>query len=163
MKGIFKKRVENRTGGYDMIIQYVHDISNHVVNIDLDKAHYDALLRSGFPLLGDETEVSFDIRMISSFPYQLARINVDETYPKLNPTLTPPKVIEKIKKQKYSVYVAGFSINSMEIVCDNYDISSNGYWYFYDHTDDGREYVSMLPVNRTIIRKIETIEIDKKN
>ena len=50
--------------------------------------------------------------------------------------------------------------NEVEVTCDNYDCSSNGYFYFYDEVDGRRKILCTYPVERTALHEIEIIETE---
>jgi hypothetical protein len=107
--------------------------------------------------LQDMDEVEFQIETTDVFPYQWAVPVVDG---KVKTEVVPQK--KTYKKFKLSLLLSGFYIDEEEIICDGYDASERGYWYFYDdNTNEGRrKYVAAYPIERTIIHKIETITVE---
>lgn len=103
------------------------------------------------------TVVDYQIENIFNFPYQWAVPFVEtekETIP----------IPEKKFKEKTQVilYYSGFSsIDRDTVVCDGWDCSSNGYYYFYDRDqDNNRDYIKICPVDRTIIYNIKKIKVE---
>ena len=136
------------------IVEYKED--GRDVFLEVEPGRLDELKMVGI-LLGHLDAVDFKIKNVNEFPYRFAVPIVDKSG---EPIPEPKK--KPIKKQRLTLWLSDFHDDEVEIDCDNYDCSSNGYWYFYDRDhNDRRIIIGCYPVNRTIIHKIEQIEIEQ--
>lgn len=151
MKGILK------SVGYGTsikwIIEYNDSEENRIINYDVREGRIDGLSKVG-TILNSGDEVSFKLFQVEYFPYKEAVPYVETT---------ENIVLKKtIKKQKLTLWLTGFDKKKVEVICDRYDASSSGYWYFYDNVSNNgtTKYIAAYPIGRTAIHKIEDIEIE---
>jgi hypothetical protein len=129
--------------------------------MDVRPGRIDDLNRVGAYLKVGEL-VEFIVENTEQFPYYwavpLATSLDDNNLPK--PTSLPVK--RRTKKQfRLQLLLSGFGTDDLEIVCDGYDCSSSGYYYFYDNKESGGRYmIGYFPVSRTAIHQIEEIETE---
>lgn len=140
--------------GNKWMINYLDN--DYTVTLDVRPGRVEELASVG-AVLENNAIVDFVVEEVHNFPYRYAvpYINNDEE-PK-------PKVRTK-KQKKITVWISGFGMSDEEeIICDRYDASSHGYWYFFNINQHGNhEYIAAYPVNRTIIHKVEEIETEIK-
>jgi hypothetical protein len=112
------------------------------------------------------SEVDFVMEEIHSFPYRYAvpiininTVTTDEPQ-SISSMYIPPK---KTKKQyKITLWLVGFPDDEVEVICDAWDCSSSGYFYFYDidKQTDKRKYLCLYPIERTAFHEFEEIETE---
>lgn len=142
-----------------------YEENNNTFVLDVKKGRIDDLKKIGV-ILNEGDEVEFEMEEFSSFPYRWAVPKVhkftDENttpYPQSTASIyTPPKPTKK--QYKITLWLSGFYENEVEVTCDNYDCSSNGYFYFYDEVDGRRKILCTYPVERTALHEIEIIETE---
>lgn len=104
-------------------------------------------------------EVDFQLERTDNFPYQWAVPYVETE--SVTKSIPQKKII---KKKQITLWLSGFDEDEVEVICDRYDASSSGYWYFYDRESNKNgetTYIGAYPIERTIIHKIEEIEIEQ--
>jgi hypothetical protein len=117
-------------------------------------------LRSVGTFLESGDEVNFMIEKIDEFPYRWGVPIVVREEPKPLPTATIPTVhVKTVKKLKFSLKVSGFGRDNFEVICDNFESSDKGYYYFYIREGNVKEPVGYYPIERTIIEKIEDVQV----
>lgn len=130
--------------------------------IDVKPGRIEDLTRVG-TYLQVNSEVDFVLEETHSFPYRYAVPIINHnTVTTDGPTSTmyaPPK---RTKEQiKITLWLVGFPDDEVEVICDHWDCSSSGYFYFYDDTENGRRKIlCMYPVERTAFHEIEEIETE---
>lgn len=136
------------------IIEYVEDGRN--VFLEVRPNRIDDLNRVGVHLQ-NMSEVDFHIENTHEFPYRWAVPYVESN---LQTTSIPKKKL--YKKLRITLWLSGFHTDEVDIECDRYDASSNGYYYFIDRESNNNEtkYIGCYPVERTIIHNIENIEVE---
>lgn len=131
--------------------------------IDVKPGRIDELNRVG-TYLQVNSEVDFVLEETQSFPYRYAvpvlnnnTLLTDELSARSS-MYTPPK---RTKKQyKITLWLVGFPSDEVEVICDAWDCSSSGYFYFYDEVEGRRKYLCSYPVQRTAFHEMETIETE---
>lgn len=140
--------------GNKWLISY--DENDYTVTLDVRPEKIQELSMSANVSFNNGDPINFAIENVSHFPYRYAVPYLDD-----KPQAT--STIRMKKQKKITIWLAGFGMSDWEeIICDAYDVSSNGYWYFYNQIDSGREYVGAYPIARTAIHKIEEVEIEIK-
>lgn len=138
----------------------LYDDDKGTYSIDVKPNRIEELNRVGTYLKVD-TEVDFVMEDVSHFPYRYAVPIVrssSEFDGELTTTYVPPK---RTKKQhKITLWLVGFPTDEVEVICDSWDCSSSGYFYFYDEVDGRRKMLCSYPVQRTAFHEIETIETE---
>lgn len=128
--------------------------------IDVKPGRIDDLNSVG-TFLKVNSEVDFVLEETHSFPYRYAVpiINTNTQFSgSTTPTYTPSK---RTKKQsKITLWLVGFPSDEVEVICDAWDCSSSGYFYFYNEVEGRRKYLCSYPVQRTAFHEIETIETE---
>jgi hypothetical protein len=109
------------------------------------------------------SEVDFVLEETHSFPYRYAvpiiNQNTEFDGPLSNLTTVPPK--RKKKQYKITLWLVGFPSDEVEVICDEWDSNSSGYFYFYDNKENGRRKVlCYYPIERTAMHEIEEIETE---
>jgi hypothetical protein len=140
-------------------ISYEDESGTYIV--DVKPGRIEDLNRVGTHLQVN-SEVDFVLEETHSFPYRYAVPIVNHnTVATDGPTTTmyvPPK---RTKKQyKITLWLVGFPSDEVEVICDSWDCSSSGYFYFYDEVDGRRKYLCSYPVQRTAFHEMETIETE---
>ena len=141
-----------------------YEENNQTYIIDVKPGRIDDLNRVG-TYLQVNSEVDFVMEEVPYFPYRYAVPFINKgtvTTDGPTPTSTmyvPPK---RTKKQvKITLWLVGFPSDEVEVICDHWDSSSSGYFYFYDDTESGgRKIICMYPVERTAFHEIEEIETE---
>ena len=103
------------------------------------------------------TVVDYQIENIFNFPYQWAVPYVEKEGEE-----TP--IVERKLKEKLQItlYYSGFpKIERDVVVCDGWDCSGSGYYYFYD-SDEYRDktYLRITPIDKTLIYGIKKIKVE---
>ena len=134
-----------------------YDEDNRIMLIDVAPGRINDLKLVGSELK-DKDIVDFIFEDTQEFPYRWAvPVIIDEGEPLPEPE--PKKVM--VKKKRVHLWLAGFHETSTRIDCEEYDNSSDGYWYFYDRDKNrNRIYVGVYPISRTIIRHVQDIEVE---
>lgn len=130
--------------------------------LDVKPGRIDDLNRVG-TYLQVNSEVDFVMEEVSHFPYRYAVPFVNRnTVTTDGPTPTmhvPPK---RTKKQyKITLWLVGFPTDEVEVICDEWDSNSSGYFYFYDNKENGRrKLLCYYPIQRTAFHEIEEVETE---
>lgn len=136
------------------IVEYKEE-SGREVFLEVEPGRIDELKMVG-TFLNNMDIVDFKIKNIDHFPYRFAIPIVN----RLEEEKLEPKK-KMVQKKRVTLWLSGFHEDEIEIDCEGYDCSSSGYFYFYDKDKNGnRLYIGSYPVQRTIIHKIETIEVE---
>jgi hypothetical protein len=143
-------------------ISYKDDGGTYV--IDVKPNRIEDLNKVGTYLQVDSL-VDFVMEEVPHFPYRYAVPIVNGDSVTANGPLptssmyVPPK---RTKKQfRITLWLVGFPTDEVEVICDAYDCSSSGYWYFYDYDEnDKRKYLCNYPIQRTAFHEIEEIETE---
>ena len=160
-KGILLNKF-NQSGSPSIVIRYTESYEDHEreVDIDVEMERFERMKKGGYEFF-DGKEVKFNIVTINSFPYRVAWIENDEEVID-NKIEEPPKPQKKLKKKiKVTLLYSGFKRDKDTVICDGWECSSNRYFYFYDR-DEYRNttYLKVCPTERTIVDKIEEIEVE---
>lgn len=134
-----------------------------VYDIAVEPGRIDDLKLVGTHLkMGDE--VDFWVDKIYEFPYKWAvpvitKVTREEPKPIPTSTIDDHVHIKTVQKKKFSLRVTGFGRDKFEVICDSFDSSDKGYYYFYNRKENGTEYVAYYPIDKTIIQEIENIQV----
>lgn len=106
--------------------------------------------------------VDFKIENTDHFPYRFAVPYVESLDEDMKPRATSTIAKKKIKKLRITLWLSEFQTDEVDVECENYDCSNNGYWYFYNRdSSDRRIIIGCYPVDKTIIHSIENFEIEE--
>ena len=137
------------------IVEYKEENGRDVF-LEVEPGRIDELKMVG-TILNDLDTVDFKITNVNHFPYRFAVPIVIKSEDGI--VIEPKKKVAK--KQKITLWLSEFYENEVEIICDDYDCSANRYWYFFDRNNGERRIIiGCYPVDRTIIHKVEQIEIE---
>ena len=149
--------------GKGWLISYNDDETGTYV-IDVKPGRIEELNSVGtYPKVG--SEIDFVLQETHSFPYRYAvpiinnnTVTSDGPQP-TSSIYTPPK---RTKKQhKITLWLVGFPTDEVEVICDAWDCSSSGYFYFYNEDENNRrKYLCLYPIERTAFHKCEQIETE---
>lgn len=111
------------------------------------------------------SEVDFMMEDVSYFPYRYAVPYVENSVTEEGPlpTSTIVKPLIRTKKQyKITLWLVGFPDDEVEVICDAWDCSSSGYFYFYnqDEQTSRRRTLCCYPIQRTAFHEIEEVETE---
>lgn len=151
MKGILS---HNDKGWY---VIYSEDVNTY--NLDVRPGRIDDLNSVGTYLKNGQ-EVDFVMEESPTFPYRYAVPYVETASIEVGPLATSTVVATKTKKQyKITLWLVGFHEKEVVVICDRYDASSSGYFYFYNKDEQGNNiYLCNYPIARTAFHKMEFVE-----
>ncbi len=144
-------------------ISYKEDSGTYV--IDVKPNRIEDLNRVG-TYLQVNSDVDFVMEEVSHFPYRYAVPIVNGNSVTTNGPLPTSTIVEppkKYKKQyKITLWLVGFPTDEVEVICDSWDCSSSGYFYFYDNDEQTsrRRTLCCYPVQRTAFHEIEEIQTE---
>lgn len=135
--------------------------NENLIKLDVKTNRINDLASVGV-FLNDGDVVEFNIIEISDFPYRLAVpvVNNIENNSLITATTINNVTIRTKTQKRFELFFSGFDeITKKTIVCDGYDNSSNGYWYFFNRDENNnRNYVFASPISKTIFNSIEEVE-----
>lgn len=138
------------------LVSYVDGTGTSI--IDVRPGRIEELNRVG-TFLKVNSEIDFIMEETHSFPYRYAApiINNNTEFDSSLSTLTPVPPKKTKKQYKITLWLVGFPDDEVEVICDSWDCSSGGYFYFYNDIDGRRRTICLYPVERTAFHEIEEI------
>jgi hypothetical protein len=144
-------------------ISYKEDGGTYIVDVKPNRI--EDLNKVGTYLQVDK-EVDFVMEEVPHFPYRYAvpiingnTVTTDGPQP-VSTMYVPP--IRTKKQYKITLWLVGFPDDEVEVICDSWDCSSSGYFYFYDNDEQTsrRRTLCCYPIQRTAFHKIEEVETE---
>lgn len=153
MKGILRFDTPKE----EFSVEYLDDsFFERTVSLPVPQDVIERLNRKGTYLQVGQ-EVDFEIRNVDHFPYRYA-IPYVANEGEQPTTQSPTKQFKK--KLKMQMWLNGFPEDYHEVICDGYESSSNGYYFFYDMNNGNRKIIAMFPIERTAIHTIGEVEVE---